>query len=179
MSSTTTTDVVLATSAMNLSLLFEHVDSLRSTLAAEIKEYHFHLYYFQNNTKSHESAVAIRNKLSELIDQGYVTVVPQSIHGGVNPGPVGPHVLGSFELWCPIEGFARLFSWFTLNRGNHSVLIHPLTKEILIDHTERAIWMGQPLPLDFDIFEEDVAEDLPLEHPELGLGYSAKDATVA
>lgn len=179
MSSTTTTDVALATSTMNLSLLSEPADSLRSTLADEIKEYHFHLYYFQSNTKSRESAVAIRNKIGKLVEQGYVTVVPQSMHGGVNPGPSGPHVLGSFEVWCPIEGFARLFSWFTLNRGKHSVLVHPLTKEILFDHTERAIWMGQPLPLDFDIFEEDVAEQIPFEHSELGLGYSAKDAIVA
>ncbi|KFH66910.1 hypothetical protein MVEG_07435 [Podila verticillata NRRL 6337] len=115
MSSTTTTDVALATSTMSLSLLSEH---------------------------SHESAVAIRNKLGELIEQGYVSIVSQSIHGRVNPGPIGPHVLGSFEVWCPIEGFARLFSWFIINRGKHSVLVHPLTKETLLDHTERAIWMG-------------------------------------
>ncbi|KAF9328053.1 hypothetical protein BG006_008739 [Podila minutissima] len=97
------------------------VGSLRYTIAAEIKEYYFYLYYFQNTTKSSESAVAIRNKqLGELVDQGYVTVVPQTIHGGVNPGCL--HVLGSFE--------------------------------------------------------EDVADDVPLEHPALGLGYSAKDAII-
>ncbi|KAF8943779.1 hypothetical protein BGZ52_011225, partial [Haplosporangium bisporale] len=51
MSSTTTTDVALATSTMSLSLLSEHVNSLRSTLAAKIKEYHLHLYYFQTTPR--------------------------------------------------------------------------------------------------------------------------------
>ncbi|KAF9407049.1 hypothetical protein BGZ94_002844 [Podila epigama] len=154
-------------------------DPLRSTIAAEVKEYHFHLYYYQNNAKSRESAIAIRNKLGDLIDQGYVTVVPQNVPGGIFPGPVGPHVIGSFEVWCPIESFARLFSWFTLNRGKHSVLVHPLTREQLLDHTDRAIWMGQSIPLDFDIFKQDVLDEIPLEYPEYGLGYSAKGAIVA
>ncbi|KAF9315104.1 hypothetical protein BG003_003476 [Podila horticola] len=178
---TTTTQVSApATSSMSLSLSSQSsADSLRSTIAVEVKEYHFHLYYFENNAKSRASAIAIRSKLGELVDQGYVTAVPQTIHGGVFPGPTGPHVIGSFEVWCPIEGFARAFSWFTLNRGNHSVLVHPLTKEQLLDHTTRAVWMGQSLPLDFEIFKQDVLDHYPVEYPELGLGYSAKDAIVA
>ncbi|KAG0009099.1 hypothetical protein BGZ82_004211, partial [Podila clonocystis] len=97
MSSTTTQVAEFAASTMNLSLSSKPADSLRSTIAAEVKEYHFHLYFFQNNTKSRESAVAIRNKLTELIDQGYVTIVPQAVPGGVHTGPIGPHVIGSFE----------------------------------------------------------------------------------
>ncbi|KAF8953800.1 hypothetical protein CPC16_005052 [Podila verticillata] len=167
-------------SIMSLSLSSQSTpDSLKSTIAAEVKEYHFHLYYFENNAKSRASAVVIRNRLGELVDQGYLKVVPQTIYGGVFPGPTGPHVIGSFEVWCPIEGFARMFSWFTLNRGSHSVLVHPLTKEQLVDHTDRAIWMGQSLPLDFEIFKQDVLDYYPLEYPEYGLGYSAKGAIVA
>ncbi|KFH66909.1 hypothetical protein MVEG_07434 [Podila verticillata NRRL 6337] len=180
MSSTTTTQVAdLAASTLSLSLSSESTVTLSSTIAAEVKEYHFHLYFFQNNVKSRESAVAIRNKLNELIDQGYVTIVPQAVPGGVHTGPIGPHVIGSFEVWCPIESFARTFSWFTLNRGKHSVLVHPLTKGQLLDHTTRAIWMGQSLPLDFEIFKQDVLDHYPLEYPEYKLGYSAKDAILA
>lgn len=177
----TTTQVAdLAASTASLSLTSEPAtDSLKSTIAAEVKEYHFHLYFFQNNAKSRESAVAIRDKLTELIDQGYVTIVPQEVPGGVHAGPIGPHVIGSFEVWCPIESFARTFSWFTLNRSKHSVLVHPLTKEQLLDHSTRAVWMGQPLPLDIEIFKQDVLDHYPLEHPEYELGYSAKNAIVA
>ncbi|KAG0356396.1 hypothetical protein BG005_004687 [Podila minutissima] len=165
----TTTQVAdLAASTASLSLTSEPAtDSLKSTIAAE------------NNAKSRESAVAIRDKLTELIDQGYVTIVPQEVPGGVHAGPIGPHVIGSFEVWCPIESFARTFSWFTLNRSKHSVLVHPLTKEQLLDHSTRAVWMGQPLPLDIEIFKQDVLDHYPLEHPEYELGYSAKNAIVA
>ncbi|KAG0086390.1 hypothetical protein BGZ93_007870 [Podila epicladia] len=179
-SNTTTQVSNLAASTASLFLTSElDTDSLKSTIAAEVKEYHFHLYFFQNNVKSRESAVAIRNKLTELIDQGYVTIVPQEVPGGVHTGPIGPHVIGSFEVWCPIESFARTFSWFTLNRGKHSVLVHPLTKEQLLDHSTRAIWMGQSLPLDVEIFKQDVLDHNPFEHPEYELGYSAKGAIVA
>lgn len=58
--------------------------SLESTIAAEIKEYHLHLYFFQNNTKNCESAFAILKTFGKLIKQGYGTVVPQNVPGG-NP----------------------------------------------------------------------------------------------
>ncbi|KAG0033838.1 hypothetical protein BGZ81_007168 [Podila clonocystis] len=89
------------------------------SMVTEIKEYQFQLY-FQDATKCCESAVAILSKLNELIDHGYVIVVSQNVPGRIHPGPSGHHhVIGSFEVRCPIEIFARTFSWFTLNRDNH------------------------------------------------------------
>lgn len=70
-----------------------------------------------SNTKSCESAIAIVSELEELIELGYITVVPQDIPDGIHPDIVGPHENGGFEVWCPIEDFARIFLLFTLNRG--------------------------------------------------------------
>jgi len=47
----------------------------------------------------------------------------------VNLEPMGPHPVGSFEIWCPSESFASVFSYLCMNHGELSILIHPLTKE--------------------------------------------------
>lgn len=79
---------------------------------------------------------------------------------------------GSYEVWCPKEYFSRVYSWFILHRGIHSVLIHPLTKEQLLDHSERAVWMGAPVPLDTKKLRP-VLNKVPAQYPELKLGYNA------
>ncbi|CAG8510761.1 18564_t:CDS:2 [Acaulospora morrowiae] len=137
----------------------------------EIKEFHFHVYFFQDNQKNRESALALREKIVELTKKGFFHPVP--FHN-INFSPVGPHSIGSYEVWCPKEYFSRTYSWFLLNRGVHSVLVHPLTKEQLIDHTDRAAWMGQSVPLDLKKLPP-VLKEVPKQYPELGLGYSAPE----
>lgn len=65
---------------------------------------------------------------------------------GVNEYPVGPHPVGSYEIWCPSESFVNVFSYLCQHHGDlryvfrtvsyytevftvPSVLIHPLTRE--------------------------------------------------
>ncbi|KAF2445737.1 hypothetical protein P171DRAFT_431136 [Karstenula rhodostoma CBS 690.94] len=62
--------------------------------------------------------------------------------------PIGPHCLCMFEvnLFTP-EQFGAFIPWLVINRGPLSALIHPNTGDDLRDHTQRATWMGQPLPL--------------------------------
>ena len=79
----------------------------------------------------------------------------------------------SYEVWVPRESFAAAFSWFTLHRGNLSVLVHPLTRHELLDHTERAVWMGDSVPLDLSQLSP-LLDHVPLQYLELGLGYSLK-----
>ncbi|KAI9226117.1 MAG: DOPA-like domain-containing protein [Piptocephalis tieghemiana] len=137
----------------------------------EIKEFHFHIYYFQDNPESRESAMALREKVLDLTADGYFHAVPLATH---NDRPRGPHPVGSFEVWCPKEGFSRAFGFFLQNRGSHSVLVHPLTREEAKDHTERASWMGPPFPLDITQLSP-LLDRLPAQYPELGLGYSKRD----
>ncbi|CAG8643555.1 16309_t:CDS:2 [Funneliformis mosseae] len=142
--------------------------SLLKEEAEEIKEYHFHVYFFQYNEKHRASALALREKISELVEKGFFHPVPYKT---VNYAPLGPHLVGSYEVWCPKEHFSRVYSWFLLHRGIHSVLIHPLTKKEVLDHTDRAVWMGDSFPLDLSILHD--LDQVPLQYPELGLGYSA------
>jgi aromatic ring-cleaving dioxygenase len=71
--------------------------------------------------------------------------------------PVGPHLIAMFEvnLFTPAQ-FGAFVPWLAINRGPLSVLIHPNTvdedgkeakDEEERNHTQRAIWMGERLPI--------------------------------
>lgn len=69
--------------------------------------------------------------------------------------PIGPHPMGMFEVnvFTP-EQFGAFIPWLVINRGPLSALIHPNTGEDERDHTQRATWMGQPLPLNLGLFKK-------------------------
>jgi aromatic ring-cleaving dioxygenase len=48
-------------------------------------------------------------------------------------------------LW--LEQFGAFIPWLLIWRGPLSCLVHPNTNDEIRDHTQRAIWMGQPYPL--------------------------------
>ncbi|KAI9685706.1 MAG: hypothetical protein M1822_004266 [Bathelium mastoideum] len=62
--------------------------------------------------------------------------------------PIGPHPVAMFEVnvFTP-EQFGAFIPWLVINRGPLSALIHPNTDDGVRDHSQRATWMGQPLPL--------------------------------
>ncbi|KAJ3271556.1 hypothetical protein HDV01_006518 [Terramyces sp. JEL0728] len=129
-----------------------------------IKEFHFHTYWFLHDKKTQEKAQELFSKVQKASFGKPLRL---------NYEPVGPHPIGSFETWVPIEYFAQAYSFFTLNRGDLSVLLHPLTREQQRDHTERAVWLGKPIPLKVDELPE-LSDAEPKQYPELGLGYSKK-----
>ncbi|MBV9249419.1 MAG: hypothetical protein JO227_09285, partial [Acetobacteraceae bacterium] len=46
--------------------------------------------------------------------------------------------------------FQNVVPWLMLNRGGLDVLIHPLTDDMLDDHTIYAMWLGSPVKLKLD-----------------------------
>lgn len=79
--------------------------------------------------------------------------------------PIGPHPVAMFEvnLFTPAQ-FGAFVPWLSIWRGPLSVLIHPnvVPEEGVSpqasakrDHSERAIWMGERIPLDLSIFNKD------------------------
>lgn len=136
----------------------------------EIKEFHFHVYFYQTNAASRAHALSLRDDILRLTKEGYFHAVPLETYNDV---PRGPHPIGSYEVWCPKERFSRTYSYFAMNRRELSVLVHPLTREEVKDHSERAVWMGQSFGLDLSRLTP-VLDKVPLQYPELGLGYSRK-----
>jgi aromatic ring-cleaving dioxygenase len=78
---------------------------------------------------------------------------------------VGPHPIAMFEvnLFTPAQ-FGAFVPWLAVWRGPLSVLVHPNTvdegdglsegQRELRNHTERAIWLGERVPLDVGIFKK-------------------------
>jgi DOPA 4,5-dioxygenase len=166
---------------------FNHPISPASVLFddPEIKEWHFHVYWFQTNKASFAEAMALHDKLLKEVARGTFVVIFHGVTAEMVPGlnvsniphinthPIGPHPCGSFEVWTPKEYFAQAMSWFMRNRGELSILLHPLSRHEVEDHTGRSMWLGPPFRLDLTVLTEDLGH-VPLEYPELGLGYSAK-----
>ncbi|RDL42031.1 DOPA-like protein [Venustampulla echinocandica] len=77
--------------------------------------------------------------------------------------PIGPHPVAMFEvnLFTPAQ-FGAFIPWLIINRGPLSALVHPNTvnpktgehDEQERDHTQRATWMGDRIPLDLTLFKK-------------------------
>lgn len=73
----------------------------------------------------------------------------------MNVAPRGPHPIGSYETCCNASSLAQAQSFFMQNRGNLSILLHPLTRYEVLDHTTRAMWLGKDMPLDISRLRDD------------------------
>ncbi|KHN98447.1 DOPA-like domain protein [Metarhizium album ARSEF 1941] len=113
-----------------------------------------HIYYFQQNP---EQATYAR-QLWERIRREF----PELRVYKFWDRPVGPHPVAMFEInvFTPAQ-FGAFVAWLSVWRGPLSALVHPNTvveegqaaNEVeLRDHTDRAIWMGERVPLDWAPF---------------------------
>lgn len=112
-----------------------------------------HIYYFQSNPVQSRYA----RELWERIRREF----PELRIYTFWDRPVGPHPVAMFEvnLFTPAQ-FGAFIPWLAVWRGPLSVLVHPNTTETdvpehereLRNHTERAIWLGERVPLDTGIF---------------------------
>ena len=153
-----------------------------------VKEFHFHPYWVQHNRQQELEALALRDKIVLEVMAGNMTVVCNGVTSEILPGlddtkvpkfntePIGPHPVGSFEVWTPREFLPNMMTLMMMNRGNLSVLVHPLGKTELRDHTLDAMWMGNSFPLDTSVLRHDGGDDP--QYPELGLGYSKQEEDV-
>ena len=74
--------------------------------------------------------------------------------GRVHERPVGPHPDWSCQLAFRAPLFGQVVPWLGVNRGGLVVFIHPITGADLIDHRDRALWMGAVRPLDLSVLPE-------------------------
>lgn len=112
-----------------------------------------HIYYFQAN----EYQTTFAKALWERIRREF----PELRIYKFWDRPVGPHPVAMFEvnLFTPSQ-FGAFIPWLVINRGPLSALVHPNTDDRAEDernHTQRATWLGQPLPLVLSIFKNNQA----------------------
>lgn len=128
------------------------VTCVQSESIPSIWGFHFHTYYFPASQRA-------------LVNDFYSLVSSEIKPGGqlancalnhLNIAPVGPHPIGSFETCCNATALPKAISFFMKNRGKFPILLHPLTTSEVIDHTQRAMWMGPKVPLDLTPLSEEL-----------------------
>ncbi|KAG8967269.1 hypothetical protein FRC05_002115 [Tulasnella sp. 425] len=155
---------------------------IKEVLDNEIKEWHFRrfiptildfysfddrsledIYFLTQDPKARQAALNLRDAVLHLRKEGAFVAVPLY---RVNYGPMGPHPAGSYEIWCPAESFASVFSYLALNRGDLSILVHPLTRDERADHETRRAWLGPSFPIYLDALPVRSAE-IPVQYTSL------------
>lgn len=58
------------------------------------------------------------------------------------------------NIFTPAQ-FGAFVPWLSVHRGPLSVLVHPNTTEDeeRLNHTQRAIWLGERIPLDLSVLK--------------------------
>jgi DOPA 4,5-dioxygenase len=109
-----------------------------TTTNPAVQGYHAHVY-FSEETRS--AAERLAHRLNESFD----------VEIGVFSGDrVGPHPIPQFQMIFKNEQFATVVPWLMLNREGLDILLHPLTDDMVDDHTVYATWLGKPVELVLD-----------------------------
>ncbi|KAJ6024922.1 hypothetical protein N7540_005719 [Penicillium herquei] len=109
-----------------------------------------HIYHYQSNPEQ----VVFAKALWERIRREF----PELRIYRFFDQPVGPHPVAMFEvnIFTPAQ-FGAFIPWLVINRGPLSALVHPNTGESAAsqerDHTQRATWLGERIPLNLRIFK--------------------------
>ncbi len=99
--------------------------------------FHAHVYF---DTATRETAERVRAGLTSRF----------AVDVRWRDEPIGPHPRPNVRVRFSSEEFGQVVPWLMRHHETLSVLIHPYTEDRVADHTERALWLGAPLPLDVD-----------------------------
>jgi aromatic ring-cleaving dioxygenase len=100
--------------------------------------YHAHVYFSE---ETRPTAERLAHRLNESFD---VEI------GAFSGDRVGPHPIPQFQMIFKNEQFATVVPWLMLNREGLDILLHPLTDDMVDDHTVYATWLGKPVDLVLD-----------------------------
>ncbi|KAJ5396912.1 hypothetical protein N7509_005025 [Penicillium cosmopolitanum] len=110
-----------------------------------------HIYYFQGNPDQATYAKALHERIRREFPELRVYTFWDK--------PIGPHPVAMFEvnIFTPAQ-FGAFVPWLVINRGPLSALLHPNTLgegalEEERNHTQRATWLGDKIPLDLRLFK--------------------------
>jgi DOPA 4,5-dioxygenase len=106
-----------------------------------IHGYHAHVYYA---AESQPAAERVRRALAERF--------PVEL-GAFSGAQVGPHPGPQFQIIFTEAQFQYVVPWLMLNREGLDILVHPLTDDMVDDHTIYALWLGKPVALNLDTMQ--------------------------
>jgi aromatic ring-cleaving dioxygenase len=73
--------------------------------------------------------------------------------GGLSDEPRGPHPISQFNVIFRAGAFQDIVPWLMFNRQGLDVLVHPLTDDMVDDHTDYALWLGSPVKLKLETMQ--------------------------
>ena len=106
-----------------------------------ISEFHAHVYFEPDQQPA-----------AERLRQGLARRFPVRL-GRWFFRPYGPHPKAMYQVAFAPDQLGSLLPWLMLNRRGLDILVHPETGHDVLDHTENAMWLGQPLPLSLTFFD--------------------------
>ena len=108
-----------------------------------IRGFHAHVYFGPDTLDQART-------LCEAAAKQFPMIKP----GRVHEKPIGPHPDWSCQLAFKPALFGELIPWLAMRRAGLVVFIHPISDNDLVDHRDRAIWMGAVRPLNLDVLRE-------------------------
>jgi DOPA 4,5-dioxygenase len=103
--------------------------------------YHAHVYF---DEASRPTAERLRETISS-------TFAVQA--GALSDEPRGPHPISQFNVMFQAQEFQNIVPWLMLNREGLDILVHPLTDDMVDDHSIYALWLGTPVKLKLDTLQ--------------------------
>ncbi|MEM6624346.1 MAG: DOPA 4,5-dioxygenase family protein [Pseudomonadota bacterium] len=114
---------------------------------ASIKGWHAHVYFTADQAARAQAVCeAVRDRFDIQM-------------GRMHTDPVGPHPTGSCQLSVPPDRFAAVTGWLALNRDGLAVFCHAETGDVMADHTQHVLWLGDSVPLRLDVLRRLVEKD--------------------
>jgi aromatic ring-cleaving dioxygenase len=107
----------------------------------DVHGYHAHVYYDADT-------LPVATQLRETL----ATKFPVEI-GRFSGEQVGPHPVPQFQVIFRNEDFQAVVPWLMLHRQGLDILVHPLTDDMVDDHTVYALWLGTPITLKLDTMQ--------------------------
>jgi aromatic ring-cleaving dioxygenase len=100
--------------------------------------YHAHVYFG-------EATRSVAERLAHRLNENFAVEI-----GAFSGDRVGPHPIPQFQMIFTTAQFEAVVPWLMLNREGLDILIHPLTNDMVDDHTVYACWLGKPVELVLD-----------------------------
>jgi aromatic ring-cleaving dioxygenase len=106
-----------------------------SVKSPQIYGYHAHVYYDADTLT-----------VAERLRAGLAENFPIEL-GQFSGAEVGPHPVPQFQIIFTNEQFKDVVPWLMVHRDGLDILVHPLTDDMVDDHSVYALWLGAPIAL--------------------------------
>ena len=103
--------------------------------------YHAHVYY-------DSETLPVAEKLRTALAAAFPVEL-----GRFSGEQVGPHPVPQFHVIFKVTEFQDVVPWLMFNREGLDILVHPLTDDMVDDHTVYAMWLGTPIKLKLDTMQ--------------------------